>query len=377
MELDQLRAELAAVDRAILEAVARRQALASRIGALKRDAGRPTRDFGQERQVVERARRAAAEAGIAPDLAERLVLLLIDSSLTVQEQDRVSAAGAGGGRRALVIGGHGKMGGWFARFLGSQGFGVEIADPAGPLPGLPHRVDWRNGAIDHDVIVVAAPLTASNRILLALAALRPSGLIFDVGSLKSPLREGLAAMRTAGLRIASLHPMFGPGTELLSGRHVVFVEVGTPEATAAARALFASTMVTQVTMDLESHDRLIAYVLGLSHALNIAFFTALAESGEAAPRLAEVSSTTFEQQLGVARAVAAENPGLYYEIQALNDYGGEALTALLLAVERLRSVVRARDERGFVRLMEQGRGYLDSRRAAAPNPLPEVPTAGD
>lgn len=46
-------------------------------------------------------------------------------------------------------------------------------------------------------------------------------------------------------------------------------------------------------MDPESHDGLIAYVLGLSHALNIAFFTALAESGEAAPRLARMSSTTF------------------------------------------------------------------------------------
>ena len=34
------------------------------------------------------------------------------------------------------------------------------------------------------------------------------------------------------------------------------------------------------------HDRLIAYVLGLSHALNISFFTALARSGEAAPRWA-------------------------------------------------------------------------------------------
>ena len=30
-------------------------------------------------------------------------------------------------------------------------------------------------------------------------------------------------------------------------------------------------------MGLDEHDRLIAYVLGLSHALNIAFFTALAK----------------------------------------------------------------------------------------------------
>ena len=94
--------------------------------------------------------------------------------------------------------------------------------------------------------------------------------------------------------------MFGPDTELLSGRHVIFVDLGVPEATAAARALFEPTMATLVEMDLESHDRLIAYVLGLSHALNIAFFTALAESGEAAPQLATLSSTTFDAQLGVA-----------------------------------------------------------------------------
>ena len=44
-----------------------------------------------------------------------------------------------------------------------------------------------------------------------------------------------------------------------------------------ARELFAPTMAEQVVMSLDDHDRLIAYVLGLSHALNIAFFTALAE----------------------------------------------------------------------------------------------------
>ena len=74
-----------------------------------------------------------------------------------------------------------------------------------------------------------------------------------------------------------------------------------------ARALFDQTMASLVEMDLESHDRLIAYVLGLSHALNIAFFTALAESGEAAPKLATLSSTTFDAQLGVAAKIGEQN----------------------------------------------------------------------
>src|SRR5262249_61123196 len=118
-------------------------------------------------------------------------------------------------------------------------------------------------------------------------------------------------------------------------------------ALAAARELFSPTMAEQVVMSLDDHDRLIAYVLGLSHALNIAFFTALAESGEAAPALAKLSSTTFDAQLDVASRVAQESPQLYFEIQSLNDYGTESLAALLYAVERLRSVVRAGDTAGL------------------------------
>lgn len=359
--LDPLRTELGQIDREILALVARRQAVAQRIGQVKRDAGIPTRDYRQEKDVVERARAAAVDHGLSPALGEELILALIRGSLTVQEKDTVAAAGEGGGRRVLVIGGAGHMGRWFVRYLAAQGFAVEIADPGDGPAGVVNHRDWRRVALDHELIVIAAPMPATAEILETMAAAPPAGVVFDVGSLKSPLRRGLHALRAAGAQVTSVHPMFGPDTELLSGRHVIFVDVGAPDATAAARALFEPTMATLVEMDLESHDRLIAYVLGLSHALNIAFFTALAESGEAAPRLATLSSTTFDAQLGVAAKVAQEHPDLYFEIQTLNDYGTESLAALLYAIERLRSVVRANDLEGFRALMNRGKSYLRDR----------------
>jgi chorismate mutase/prephenate dehydrogenase len=261
-----------------------------------------------------------------------------------------------------VIGGAGKMGRWFAEFMASQGFAVEVADPAGAPAGFTHLADWHDSALDHDFIVIATPLGATDKILRELAMRRPKGVIFDLGSLKSPLRAGLNALKSHGCRVTSLHPMFGPDTELLSGRHVIFIEAGSAEATQSARDLFASTMVEQVVMSLDDHDRLIAYVLGLSHALNIAFFTALAESGEAAPKLAKLSSTTFDSQLDVATKVAQESPELYFEIQSLNDYGAESLEALTKAVERLRSAVLSQDFAAFDSLMRRGREYLEDRR---------------
>jgi chorismate mutase/prephenate dehydrogenase len=127
-------------------------------------------------------------------------------------------------------------------------------------------------------------------------------------------------------------------------------------------------MADLVVMGLDEHDRLIAFVLGLSHALNIAFFTALAESGEAAPRLARMSSTTFDAQLDVATRVAAENPDLYYEIQSLNAYGEESLSALRAAVERLYRSVHEHDPGTFVEMMRRGHEYLQVRQAARGQP---------
>jgi len=262
-----------------------------------------------------------------------------------------------------VIGGAGKIGGWFAGFLASQGFLVEVADPAAKGTGEGTSLaDWRTSALDHELIVVATPLGVTEGILLELATRRPVGVVFDVGSLKSPLRRGLAALRAAGVRVTSLHPMFGPDTELLSGRHVIFIDLGAGDALEKARALFAATMVEQVVMGLEDHDRLIAYVLGLSHALNIAFFTALAQSGEAAPRLVQMSSTTFDAQFDIASQVAQESPELYFEIQRLNDYGGQALEALAGALESLRRTVGDNDPAGFRALMERGLEYTQGRR---------------
>lgn len=362
MDLEQLRDQLSAIDRQILELVAERQRLSGEIGAWKRASGRPTRDFAREKQVLEKARQSASGLGVSASLAEALFSLLIRSSLANQEQARVRAEGQGSGKPALVIGGGGKMGRWFTEFLHSQGFDVTVADPAGPVAGFKHVPDWRATRDEFAITVVSAPIDRMADILAELGARQRSGLIFDIGSLKSPFIDTLKALAARGSRVTSIHPMFGPDTELLSGRHVLFLDTGCPAATTEAAQLFASTMAAQIRMDIDEHDRLMAYVLGLSHALNIAFFTALADSGETVPRLADISSTTFDAQLEVAGRVAQESPQLYFSIQSRNPHGLAVIEELQAAVGRIAAIIRDRDEAAFVQLMEQGRNYLASRR---------------
>jgi chorismate mutase/prephenate dehydrogenase len=361
MTLEELRKRLSDVDRELIGLVAARQRIVAEIGALKIRTAVPTRDYEREREVLKSAEDQASALGLEPGIAAEVMALLIRFSLAHQEQTRVAAQTSGAGKRALIIGGAGKMGAWFGQFLASQGFAVGIADPNDAPSPYPRVQDWSSGKLDHDLIVVATPMKIADGILLELAERKPKGLILDIGSLKSPLRAGLRQLVAAGCKVTSIHPMFGPDTRLLSGRHVVFCDVGVPEATREARALFASTMAEQLEMSIDEHDRLMAYVLGLSHALNLAFFTALADSGELVPRLQKMSSTTFDAQLRVASLVATDNPHLYFEIQALNDYGAASLTALRGAAERIQQLVQSGDERGFVELMVAGRRYLEGR----------------
>jgi len=360
MSLENLRDALSGVDRQIIDLISERQRIVGEIGRNKLSQGTATRDYAREKDVVDKGREQAAALGIDPELAESILTTLIRSSLASQERDRVIAEGKGGGRHVLVIGGAGKMGGWFVDFFASQGFQTTIADTT--IEDGPGRFqNWTDAGVDYDVIVVATPLAVSGRILAQLAVLKPSGLVFDIGSLKSPLIDGLRELSNAGCKVTSLHPMYGPDTRLLSGRHLIFCDAGSPEAAAAAKELFSATMVEQLDMGLDDHDRLIAYVLGLSHALNIAFFTALAESGEAAPKLARMSSTTFDSQLLVSGGVAQDNPRLYFEIQHLNKFGLGSLDALADAAKRIRELVATGDEQGFVELMQKGREYLSLR----------------
>ncbi|MBR59031.1 MAG: hypothetical protein CMH54_13565 [Myxococcales bacterium] len=359
-DLRSLRAQLADLDSQIIHLAAQRRALSIEIGKIKQTMERPSRDFAQESAVLKRANQVGSSLGLSSKFTEELILHLIRSSLTVQERDRVATRQLGAESRALIIGGSGRMGTWFAHFLESAGFDIVIADPNTPPDGLPHITDWRDIPLDMELIIVAAPIRTSAKILSDLALRKPSGCVVDISSVKTPLKPGFDALRAAGVAVASIHPMFGPDVALLSGRHVMVIDLGSSEATDLVCTLFEPTMAKLVPVELDEHDRLMAQVLGLSHALNIAFFTALKQGGQDATNLSRLSSSTFDAQLGIAAGVSAENPHLYFEIQALNAYGPSAIQALNDAVAKIRECIESQDETTFVEIMAAGHSYLQA-----------------
>ncbi|MEE8496207.1 MAG: prephenate dehydrogenase/arogenate dehydrogenase family protein [Xanthomonadales bacterium] len=350
-ELLALRQRLDKIDTGIVDLIAERQAVVTTIAEHKLKTGLPLRHYEREREVIERGMARAESRGLPAAVAREVLETLIHHSLSKQEAHKLTQSAHGQGQRALVIGGLGRMGVWMSRYLDMVGYRVDVADPAvGDAPF--NRVsDWEAVVDDYELIVIAVPLRPSNDILLRLAALRPKCLVFDIASLKGPMREGLDALHQSGCRVCSVHPMFGPDEIGLSGRHILFVDVGNREAVREARELFAHTAADCVELSLEEHDEVMAWVLGLSHLVNIAFASTLAQSGEAVPLLRKISSSTFNAQLEVATQVISENPHLYYEIQQGNDKTAEVTDHFRRVLDELVCAVAEGDESVFTNHM--------------------------
>jgi chorismate mutase/prephenate dehydrogenase len=359
-ELLELRQRLDQIDSGIVDLIAERQSVVTTIAEHKLKTGLPLRHYEREREVIDRGVARAESLGLAGSVARDILQMLIHHSLGNQETHKLTSSDHGQGQRALVIGGLGRMGLWMSRYLDMVGYAVDIADLAETESPFSRVDDWEAVVHDYDLIVVAAPLRPSNDILKRLATLKPAYLIFDIGSLKSPMREGLDALRENGCRVCSVHPMFGPDEVGLSGRHILFVDVGDKQAIGEARALFAHTAADCVELSLPEHDEVMSWVLGLSHLVNIAFAGALAKSGEAVPLLRQISSSTFNAQLQVATQVVSENPHLYYEIQQGNENTGLVTRQFQSVLNELARAVTEDDEAVFTRYMGLAKKRLEA-----------------
>lgn len=350
--LDELRKEILDIDEEILRLVRRRTDTAQEVGRIKAQRGEPLQNFVVEKNVLEHALEAAREIGVDAETTRRLVEACIRASLREQERARI-ASGRRAGHLALVVGGAGLMGGWFARFLHEKGYTVHVLDPK------PSR--WPTGDPSehaYDVVVLATPPSAlPDAFDEIVPRLSKQALVFDIASIKGGAKQTLRKLAADGRQVTSVHPMFGPSTDLLMGHNVLLLDCGQPEAVAAADRLFSDTTAARRTLPLAEHDARMAEVLGLAHTTSLVFNRTLADGEYGHDDLEPFASTTFRKQVAVSREVARENPRLYFEIQALNPHNEAVLERFASALEAFRKTVAERDEDAFRKYMEAGRDW--------------------
>jgi len=350
MDLDQLRDEIRKRDLKIIELISERTELAKQIGATKIEQGLPIRNVEVEKKVIARYKEEGSRYGLSGTTMAKVASAVIQEA--VDSESRLVKKEAG--RKAAVIGGAGKMGAWTADLLGKCGHDVMIIDPAADNG---HTI---KECASMDIVVVSVPIHAVSGVLKELDGIcGKDTLIFDLSSLKTPFMEQAREM-AARKKVCSIHPMFGPSATSLYNRNLIICDCGNREAVDEAKALFDNKGGNIRIMDIGEHDGYMSYVLGITHAVNIALFTVLERSGFDFEDLQTVASTTFNKGLDTNRSVALEDPMLYYEIQHTNAHRDRMWDLFSEAVEDLKEASMSDDPEKFRRLMEAGRLYFDS-----------------
>lgn len=88
MDLDELRGEIANIDRELVELIARRTYVADTVAAVKEKRDLPTTDEEQEDRVMERAGQNAERFDVDANLVKAIFRLLIELNKVEQRESR-------------------------------------------------------------------------------------------------------------------------------------------------------------------------------------------------------------------------------------------------------------------------------------------------
>ena len=348
--LAELRAAIDALDRNMLQLMARRMALVADVAEYKREHGLRIRDPERERDVLDDRRDRATALGLPVSEIESIFRILLRSS-----RDQQAALGAEVPRDAkprtiAVIGGQGQMGALMARVFGEIGHRVLVVDRDTKLTAS-------EAAANADVVLMAVPIHETERVIRALGPhVRDDALLMDITSIKAaPVAAMLAA---TGASVVGTHPMFGPGVHSLQGQRLVVCRARGDVWADWVVNVFTARGLTVTETTPEQHDRAMSVVQVLTHYQTQVLGITLAKLGVPLDETLRFTSPAYLLELYVAARHFAQDPMLYGPIEMRNPGTASVTHAFRDAANELAGVLANGDQAAFSALFENVRAFF-------------------
>jgi prephenate dehydrogenase len=268
--------------------------------------------------------------------------------------------------RVAIIGAGG-MGAWFAHFFKSRGDSVIVSDSdSNRAKRLARKVHAKcsssntDAARGSDIILLAIPTNATSEVIKEiLPVLRRNALICDISATKSVVMPALRSAEKRGVKVVSIHPMFGPLARGIRGRRIIAIRTG--KDTRGYKTMKHLLQGAHFFLAGQSiHDKRVALTLGLPHFLNMAFAMTLSKRRDLA-EIRRFAGRTFNLQMLLAEAIANE-PETTADIQISNK---EFLRVMRDLQRDIRSLARIVNEQDRTKLVAR---YKKIRRALSTEP---------
>lgn len=346
-----------ALDRDLLQIMARRMALVAEVAAYKRQHGVRIRDTEREREVLRDRHERAVELGLPAGEIESIFRLLLRSSRDYQAALRAEIPLNETARTIAIIGGQGKIGRLLARLFGDLGHRLLIVDRDTVLQAA-------EAAAAADVVVISVPIEHTERVIREVGPhVRPEALLMDVTSIKdAPVR---AMLESTAASVVGTHPMFGPSVHTLQGQRMVVCRArGDVWADWVVRTFAARGLsVTETTP--AQHDRVMSVVQVLTHFQTQVQGITLARLGLPLAETLPFTSPAYLLELYVAARHFAQDPALYGPIEMRNPRSGDVTSAFSEAALELSRVIADGDQEAFAQLFGDVRRFFGDFTAEA------------
>lgn len=238
-----------------------------------------------------------------------------------------------------IIGGTGKMGSFFAGVFTRAGHDVLIC-------GRNTEVTCRDLAEDCNLVMVSVPIRDTVRIIREIAPLlTPDQVLCDLTSLKV---APVDAMMESAASVVGLHPMFGPGVPSLRGQTIVVTPARCSDDTLGALLSIFEREGAVITLATpEEHDRVMAFVQGLTHFVTLIVADTLRRLSMTPLETGPFMSPVYQIEMGLVGRLLSQDPDLYGDMLRLNPFVRPVLGACGESVDEIREIVLSGDAGAF------------------------------
>ena len=167
-----------------------------------------------------------------------------------------------------------------------------------------------------DIVLVCVPIKLSISVInKCVSTMKNDACIVEISSLKSDIFNSLLKIPNHLIPL-SIHPMFGPGVKNLGDTKTLVIPIrNEKKEQKLVKSLFSETR-TIVIKDPQTHDAIMAMILGLIYYINLLLASTL--SGENITLLKRVSGTTFYLQKLLFESILTDHSSLITSLLADN-----------------------------------------------------------
>ncbi|OOF38620.1 bifunctional chorismate mutase/prephenate dehydrogenase [Rodentibacter rarus] len=347
--LNDLRSEIDSLDRELIQLFSKRLELVSQVGKVKHQHGLPIYAPDREISMLQARRLEAEKAGISPDLIEDVLRRFMRESYTNENQFGFKTVNPNI-QKIVIVGGNGKLGGLFARYLRASGYPISVLE----------RDDWdvaERILANADAVIVSVPIANTLETIERLKPyLTENMLLADLTSVKrEPLSKMLEIHQGA---VVGLHPMFGPDITSMAKQVVVRCDGRFPD---RYEWLLEQIQIWGAKIhqtDAIEHDHHMTYVQALRHFSTFANGLHLSKQPVNLANLLALSSPIYRLELAMIGRLFAQDAELYADIIMDKPENLEVIESLKQTYEEALKFFENHDRQGFIDAFHQVRAWF-------------------